>query len=403
MRFRRRIKIAPGVGLNLSGSGIGVSTGLRGLSVSFGRRGIWGYASLPGTGLYQRKRLSNTAATASASNRAGGPEPVPDLLDRFFSSNPQLTAPMNGGPVSLIDGAGLPLSDDLQEVAWKHLGEELLDQLTKRCDEIREGIRSLATLHHATPDPTSTLSYESTSFEASEPVAPTPEGYHWLWRLLPWHRQVVESDNEQKNAEFRTAYQEWLDASTAHVQQEADRQKRFRLRDELRKADIEDFLEWHLSGLQWPQDTSVDLTLSEDVCRLALDIDFPEIEDLPQGFPEVVKKKRELRVKPLSQTAKRRLYAAHVHAVVFRLVGEAFYAAPTVQEVVASGYTQRPDAATGAMRDDYLISVIVERSAWEEIDFSKLEHVDPVEALGRFSIRRKMTAGGIFRAIEPFA
>ncbi len=174
------------------------------------------------------------------------------------------------------------------------------------------------------------------------------------------------------------------------------------MRDERRTADIEDFIEWHLAGLKWPQDTTVDLKLSADACRLCLDVDFPEVEDLPQGMPEVATRARALRIKPFSDAAKRRLNAAHVHAVVFRLVGEAFHAAPTIQEVVASGYTQRPDTATGAIRDDYLISVTVGRAAWQEIDFSLLEHIEPVEALARFPIRRKMTTTGVFRAIEPF-
>nr|AOH35781.1 hypothetical protein BGP89_04940 [Luteimonas sp. JM171] len=72
-----------------------------------------------------------------------------------------------------------------------------------------------------------------------------------------------------------------------------------------------------------------------------------------------------------------------------------------MHEVIASGYSQRPDPATGAIQDEYLISLKVPRSAWREIDFSNLEQVDPIEAIARFEHVRKMTKTGIFRRIDP--
>jgi hypothetical protein len=403
MRFRRRITIAPGLRLNLSGSGLGLSTGLRGASVSVGTRGVWGYASLPGTGLYQRKKLSGSRSGSSTSIGATSRDREAELLDRFYSSAPRLTAPLSGGAVDLVDGAGHPLAPEVEETAWKHLRSELLEQLAVRCGEISADIKSLATLHHDTPAPTPPLVYSMAPFELSEPMPPAPESYHWLWKLLPWHRRRVDSGNNQRYAVFQVEHREWLDAGATHDQIEKNRHKHFQLRDEGSTANIEEFLEWHLAGLKWPQNTSVDLTLSADGCRLCLDVDFPEVEDLPQGIPEVAARTRALRIKPFSDAAKRKLYAAHVHAVLFRLVGEAFHAAPTIQEVVASGYSQRPDKATGAIRDEYLISVSIGRTSWQEINFSQLEHVDSVDALSRFPIRRKMTSTGVFRAIEPFS
>lgn len=39
--FRKRIKIAPGVNLNLSKGGISTSFGVKGASVSVGKRGVY--------------------------------------------------------------------------------------------------------------------------------------------------------------------------------------------------------------------------------------------------------------------------------------------------------------------------------------------------------------------------
>jgi hypothetical protein len=52
LRFRRRIRIAPGVHLNLGLHGAGLSVGPRGLHVGLNRRGMYTSAGIPGTGLY---------------------------------------------------------------------------------------------------------------------------------------------------------------------------------------------------------------------------------------------------------------------------------------------------------------------------------------------------------------
>ena len=70
LRFQRRIRIAPGIRLNLSKSGIGVSAGVRGLRVGLDSRGRpYGSAGLPGTGLSVREyghRPVNSGASSNA-------------------------------------------------------------------------------------------------------------------------------------------------------------------------------------------------------------------------------------------------------------------------------------------------------------------------------------------------
>jgi Protein of unknown function (DUF4236) len=52
LRFFRRIRIAPGVSVNVSKSGASVSVGPRGAKVTVGRKGIRKTVGLPGTGVY---------------------------------------------------------------------------------------------------------------------------------------------------------------------------------------------------------------------------------------------------------------------------------------------------------------------------------------------------------------
>ena len=55
--FRRRIKIIPGVHLNLSRSGISTSIGVRGANVTLGIKGAYLNTGIPGTGIYHRQKL----------------------------------------------------------------------------------------------------------------------------------------------------------------------------------------------------------------------------------------------------------------------------------------------------------------------------------------------------------
>lgn len=51
-RFWRRVKICPGVTLNISKRGLSVSFGVRGAKITTGNRGTRATVGLPGTGLF---------------------------------------------------------------------------------------------------------------------------------------------------------------------------------------------------------------------------------------------------------------------------------------------------------------------------------------------------------------
>jgi len=60
MRYRNRIKLAPGINLNLSKSGISSTFGPQGASVNLNRDGAFLNTGIPGTGLYNRTKLSSS-------------------------------------------------------------------------------------------------------------------------------------------------------------------------------------------------------------------------------------------------------------------------------------------------------------------------------------------------------
>ena len=59
--FRRRKKIAPGVYINMSKKGISTTIGPKGASMTFGPNGTYLNTSIPGTGMYNRRKISGNS------------------------------------------------------------------------------------------------------------------------------------------------------------------------------------------------------------------------------------------------------------------------------------------------------------------------------------------------------
>ena len=55
--YRKRVRIAPGVHLNLSRRGVSTTIGVRGASVNFGKKGTYVNTGIPGTGFYNRQKI----------------------------------------------------------------------------------------------------------------------------------------------------------------------------------------------------------------------------------------------------------------------------------------------------------------------------------------------------------
>lgn len=60
-RFRKRIKILPGLYINLSKSGASASVGTKGATVNIGKNGVRGTVGIPGTGISYSENLTPSA------------------------------------------------------------------------------------------------------------------------------------------------------------------------------------------------------------------------------------------------------------------------------------------------------------------------------------------------------
>lgn len=77
-RFYRRIRVLPGLRLNLSKTGISTSIGRRGAWLTFSRKGTRATVGLPGTGL----SYTTTSKTHHDAPRTDAPEPAPEAVSR---------------------------------------------------------------------------------------------------------------------------------------------------------------------------------------------------------------------------------------------------------------------------------------------------------------------------------
>lgn len=121
-RFSKRIKILPGVSINLSKSGVSASVGPRGAKINIGKRGVRANVGLPGTGMSYSTKITSFDDRSNDSDNSGGGsqnEPAPYSAPR---PNPTGFAPRNApNPTGFASRSAAP--DAEREEEPSHLPE----------------------------------------------------------------------------------------------------------------------------------------------------------------------------------------------------------------------------------------------------------------------------------------
>ncbi len=124
-RFRHSFKVIPGVRLNLSKRGLSASIGGAPFTVNLGPRGVYGTASLPGTGISLREKLAALPSAPQAQGSSTHPDLIkPDVVPSlptptpFPTPPPAPAPPPSSAPVQEIRSASTELltSESLQEL-----------------------------------------------------------------------------------------------------------------------------------------------------------------------------------------------------------------------------------------------------------------------------------------------
>jgi hypothetical protein len=452
LRFRKSVKLLPGVRMNFGSKGIGWTLGPRGASIGISQQGVFSNVGIPGTGLSFRQRI-------------GGPSDSPSQLEhaQFRAARLQAKAEKElarlqaiarradelancklslkeDGTIKVIAANDSPLSRKEIALMWEQQGPSVMAWLKEQAEKINSETTAIVDIHLETPSPDLHPEYDGAPFDDPKPMEPArpaippvpdkrpPEPIGFFDRLLPWRKRAIERRNHENEGVFSKAMaqrrleieqdernrSEALDAwkqelqdyearRQAHLEEQSGLSEEWRRRLRYDQDFVLEILSRAIDGISWPRETIVSFEIRDEGKLVVLDVDLPEVESMPTNLadPDPTKKGISIRKKPLKQIKSE--YVRHIHGVCLLLLGSIFSAAPAAETVIVSGYSQRVDKATGFSNEDYLISVKATREKFADINFSNLENVDPVEALGGFDVRRKIGAGNDIRTIEPIA
>lgn len=391
IRFRKSIKLAPGLRLNVGKTGVSLSAGVRGASVTLGRGGTYLNAGLPGTGLSVRQRIGGGGCDPRSSRASAG---------REITNVEAKVRLADDGTIQLLDSFDRPLSPPLARVAKQQHGGLIRQLLDDSCTKRTALLKEFEEIHIATPAP-DVMAPTQRPFRESPPAPPGRKEASFFSCLVRCLREAIERENQEAQQRYEEATRQWEARKQAHAQSEHERVREQLMRLKSEVAVMEEVLLQRMGTIEWPLETDVTFDLLQGGWTLALDVGLPEIEEMPDEEVSVAARGDKLSFKKLSQSRQRELYARHVHGVAMRLIGEAFAALPSLKRVLISGYTRRVDKGTGTEADTYIYSIVVARKDWSALNFRNLAVVDPIHALEAFDLRRSMTSTGLFRAIVP--
>lgn len=414
LRFRRTLKILPGLKLNFGKRGVSVSAGVRGATMTFGKNGLYGNVGLPGTGLSYRRKLSG----GTKQNTVRRPQYTEF---RSPTGKDYLDLDSEGRLVAVTDKGGVVGHNHAKKILTIAGGQELVSNfLNTRAKELNEDVDDVLDLHLQCKHPQTPCAIEIEEFSLSKPINKYIYKKHFFIAFIIFG--IVAGTIDKTKALTQTyfsiaiwlfpllwisfnvyrnwqAMQQWKTHKRSFEQEQQETIEQWELLLQARDR-REELLEAAFNTVSWPRETFVNFELRDTV--LHLDVDLPEVEDMPQQYWEIAPNGVSIKRKERSDIQLRKLYARHVHSIVLLAASVAFWAVPELEKVQVSGYTQRPNKATGEIQDDYILSVIVPRFAWEKWTAEKLEYMDPLIALESFEMRRDMTKTGIFKAITPF-
>ena len=431
LRFRRSFKIAPGVRVNIGKNGLSsISVGTRGASMSFGKSGTYSNVGIPGTGLSFRNKVGGSSKREEQRLQRLLEKAEEEKQRMEALSKVTLNLDEETGTLEIFNSFGEPLSRKDMKTLWELKGDFIESWLEEESMKINGDVNLLENIYLDTPNPNNiSLSYKAKEYPKEKPIKPNIPNepkielpslgfFASLFKskreahkkeinaLKELHSEKVKKWKQKKEAilnKYQSDLEKWKSEKERYEEKQKHYEENF---DTLIFSDdtelMEILLEEVLENISWPRETLISYEIDDKGKTVWLDVDLPEIEDLPQKVSTIAANRKKLNIKNKSQKQLRMEYAKHIHGIAFRLVGLVFVTLPKTENIIISGYSQRLDTATGKVKDEYLYSYNINRNGFLEINFEDLEKVNPIHALDVFEHRKKMTTTGIFKPIEPF-
>lgn len=410
LRLRKSVRLMPGVRVNFSMRGASLSVGGRGARVNLSSRGVRTTVGIPGTGLSwsQTTRAPRTRAPSLRSIEAAARREereqqkreaqaliearqaelraltehwrqMPDVPSRnafatacnerpFDASEEAPQAPDAGQ-------AARALRHELRATARSALSRSRLRFLVLLPIGVgvlvgaRDAATGVATALFGTCLAAALLALTRSAAVLVVARRRFPSAWPEHWKALERsHAERVRAFHERDEAARRA----WTEAECRRI-------AALRLLLDGDPEAIDDAVCAELEALDFPFETFCSVGV-RDAVSVMLAVDLPEIEDV---IPETTE--RLLANGTVKETKRTRAdrfgdYAQLVCGLALQLARAAFAAAPTLECVVVGGYTQRRQRGTGAIADEWVFDLQLERSIIERLDPAS---VDPVALVGR--------------------
>ena len=435
-RFRRSVKLFPGVRMNLGLRGASLSVGGRGHSMNFSGRGIRSTVGIPGTG------LSYTSSMSARSGRA------PSRRQLEAAARRAAIAARHDAAVAEVEAAEAALDESLN--AWRLVPDlpatEVYRAATKPRpyevrdvppsppdpDEERAALRREAGAEvraaHRAPWATAGLSVLAVGAALTVATVLAAVSGHgaaiasvvWAVVVIPGSAlpaavtiRAIAARNTVVALRTRAAVDErwdarWDEVNRRHLdsvhqwEQARDSARETHDAAEAERATwarrlvdgdvvaVEESVADSLSDVDFPYEIVCKVAVPEPDHAYVL-VDLPEIEDvLPETRVRVLKDgtKREIKRPKGERVA---AYGGLACGLAFLTSRVAFEAGPTLRTVTVAGYTQRRQRKTGQVDDDFVYEVAIHRDASAAVDH---EEIDPAAQLEVMGARIKRAASG---------
>ena len=152
-----------------------------------------------------------------------------------------------------------------------------------------------------------------------------------------------------------------------------------------------------LNDVESPIPFAVQTEIVPDKRTVFLDLDLPEIENLP-AQKLVTLASGAVKIKDKTQKESREDYRTCVFGLGEFVASHALTLAPALDRAVVSAYTQRRDDKTGEAHDVFIYSVVFERDAFRK----GYQDEAPQAFCGALRSRYYVLASGVMKPIIPF-
>lgn len=428
-RFRRSMKLMPGVRMNFSKSGASLSLGGPGATVNLSSRGTRRTIGIPGTGLSYSEFSSATGGYRRQSSQQ-----IAAAHRRMMQEQNRETAQRD------VDRLEAELQETLN--AWRNLPP------IPTAQEFEQTLVVQAFANQESPPPLVDLDAEQTVFRRQLSVtvrAEHPRGLLsrfgwivaavvtvlffrgndigfgfvagaviglgawgiaravWLVRLsaVVDQRMTVEWSLERDRLE--TGYR---DAVDAHAAREAEVRERWLTSEQDRIAEgrrllagqpeaVERAVSAGVADLDFPFEAECAVGIDEED-HATIDVDLPEIEDVIPETRYTVLKNGTLKEVKRKAVDRNEGYAFLVTGIAFTVAATAFASAPTLRFVTVAGHTQRKSRLSLDVDDTYVYEVRFHREALNAISVGTL---DPIEAIRGLPSRIDAASNGTLKKI----